>query len=416
MEDKHYDALIPPVGHARYRAEDAYRGQASPAKEDNMKTRGKAGFAKTFAAGFLGALLACVLAFNLSGALTFTDGGSTVIGGAGSSIDIPEDADRAEAVAQKALPSIAAIDVYSSNGSYPSMFSQSSESLVYTGLGSGVVISEDGYIVTNNHVVEGASALKVTVGGQEYEGEVVGADPMTDLAVVKVDAKGLTAIELGDSDQITPGQWVMALGSPFGLEQSVSTGVVSATSRTITVEDSSGVYGGQSSTSVYAQMIQTDAAINPGNSGGALVDSEGRLIGINSVIESASGNYAGVGFAIPSNYAIGIAQQIIDGEEPTHASLGVSCITIDPSLAKRYNLPADEGAYVSAVMPGSSAEKAGIEEGDIITAVDDTAVAGSTDLVAAIRTYQIGDKVKVTLSRDGGEKKVDVTLGSDGAE
>ena len=216
--------------------------------------------AKTFAAGFLGALLACVLAFSLSDVFDGKGGSSTVIGGSGSSIDISEDADRAEAVAQKALPSVAAIDVYSSNGGGGGLFSRSSESLVYTGLGSGVVISEDGYIITNNHVVEGASALKVTVDGQEYEGTVVGTDPSTDLAVVKVDADGLTAIELGDSDQLVAGQWVMTIGSPFGLEQSVSTGVVSATSRTITVQDSSGAYGGESSTSVYAQMIQTDAA------------------------------------------------------------------------------------------------------------------------------------------------------------
>ncbi|MGN0262649.1 MAG: S1C family serine protease [Eggerthellaceae bacterium] len=371
---------------------------------------------KTFAAGFLGALLACILAFSVSGAFKGSGGSSTVIGGSGSSIDISEDTDRAEAVAQKCLPSVAAIDVYSSNGGTMGMFRQSSDSLVYTGLGSGVVISEDGYIVTNNHVVEGASALKVTVDGQEYEGEVVGTDPTTDLAVVKVDADGLTAIELGDSDQLVAGQWVMALGSPFGLEQSVSTGIVSATSRTITVQDSSDGFGGESSTSVYSQMIQTDAAINPGNSGGALVDSEGRLVGINAVIESSSGNYAGVGFAIPSNYAISIAQQIIDGEEPTHASLGVSCATVTSDVANRYGWSVKEGAYVSAVMEDSGADKAGIREGDIIIAVGDTQIASSTDLVGAIRTYQIGDKVDITLVRNGKTETVSATLGSDGIE
>lgn len=418
MEDRYGYAPIPPEGHSGFDG-GVGQQQTPPAKDPKAPGASKkaSGFAKPFVAGFLGALLACVVAFNLPGVFSFgSGGGSTVIGGSGSAIDIPEDADRAEAVAQKALPSIAAIDVYSSGAASYGMFSQSSESLVYTGLGSGVVISEDGYIVTNNHVVEGASALKITVDGQEYEGKVMGTDPSTDLAVLKIDAKGLTAIELGDSDQIVPGQWVMALGSPFGLEQSVSTGVVSATSRTITVEESAGMYGEQGDTSVYAQMIQTDAAINPGNSGGALVDSEGRLIGINSVIESASGNYAGVGFAIPSNYAISIAQQIIDGEDPTHASLGVSCITIDQSLSERYGFSVDEGAYVSAVMPGSAADKAGIQEGDIIIAADDTQVASSTDLVAAIRTYQVGDKVKISLVRGNAEKSVEVTLGSDGAE
>lgn len=415
MVDRQVGTPVPPDGYSGGRYESG--GSAGgPARKSKAGKSGAGALAKTFAAGFAGALLACILAFSVSGAFGGKGGSSTVIGGSGSSIDISEDADRAEAVAQKALPSVAAIDVYSSNGGGGGLFSQSSESLVYTGLGSGVVISEDGYIITNNHVVESASALKVTVDGQEYEGTVVGTDSSTDLAVVKVDANGLDAIELGDSDQLVAGQWVMALGSPFGLEQSVSTGVVSATSRTITVQGSSGAYGGQSDTSVYAQMIQTDAAINPGNSGGALVDSEGRLIGINSVIESASGNYAGVGFAIPSNYAIGIAQQIIDGKEPTHASLGVSCATVTPDIAERFGWSTEQGAFVSAVVVDSAAEKAGIQEGDIVTAVDDTEIASSTDLVAAVRTYQVGDKVDITLVRDGKEKTVSATLGSDGVE
>ena len=415
MVDRQVSTPVPPDGYSGGRYESG--GSAGgPARKPKAGKSGAGALAKTFAAGFLGALLACVLAFSLSDVFDGKGGSSTVIGGSGSSIDISEDADRAEAVAQKALPSVAAIDVYSSNGGGGGLFSRSSESLVYTGLGSGVVISEDGYIITNNHVVEGASALKVTVDGQEYEGTVVGTDPSTDLAVVKVDADGLTAIELGDSDQLVAGQWVMTIGSPFGLEQSVYTAVVSETSRSITVQDSSGAYGGESSTSVYAQMIQTDAAINPGNSGGALVDSEGRLIGINSVIESSSGNNAGVGFAIPSNYAIGIARQIIDGKEPTHASLGVSCATVTPDIADRFGWSTEQGAFVSAVMADSGAEKAGIQEGDIITAVGDTEIASSTDLVAAVRTYQVGDKVDITLVRDGKEKTVNATLGSDGVE
>ena len=214
--------------------------------------------------------------------------------------------------------------------------------------GSGVIISGDGYIVTNNHVVAGADALKVSVGGEEYDADVVGTDESSDIAVIKLrNASGLTPVEIGDSDNLTIGEWVMSIGSPFGLEQSVATGIVSATSRSqiMSNSESSGSdgygygYGGSSSQSggytIYPNKIQTHAAINPGNSGGALVDSNGKLIGINTLITSYSGNYSGVGFAIPVNYAVNIAQQIIEGKTPTHAQLGVSLSTVTSQNAKR---------------------------------------------------------------------------------
>ena len=174
--------------------------------------------------------------------------------------------------------------------------------------------------LTNYHVIEGADQLKVNAGGEEYTAQVVGTDESSDLAVLKIDATGLTAIEVGSSSDLAVGEWVMAVGSPFGLEQSVSTGIVSATSRTTSaLNDSS-----SGSSAVYTNMIQTDAAINPGNSGGALVDKDGKLIGVNTLIASASGSSSGVGFAIPVDYAMNIAQQIIDGKTPSHAQLGIT--------------------------------------------------------------------------------------------
>ena len=255
----------------------------------------------------------------------------------------------------------------------------------------------------------------VTIGGQEYEGTVAGTDPSSDLAVIKVESEEpLPAIEIGDSSSLKPGQWVMTLGSPFGLEQSVATGIISAVSRTVVMGSSNYNYGGQSAAAdVYANMIQTDAAINPGNSGGALVDQNGHLIGINSVIESYSGSYSGVGFAIPVNYAMNIAQQIIDGKTPTHAQIGVATTTIDASIAERYGLSVDKGAYISKVYDNSGAAEAGFQPGDIITKVDNTSIASSTDLVAAARAHTPGEQVEITFVRDGETQTATVTLGSD---
>ena len=382
----------------------------------------KPGGAKTFLLGFAGAAAACVIA--LGGFAVWqnvADGGSsTQLGSATSStIDVNgEDTTLAEAVAAKCLPSVVAIDVYteqSSSGLF-GMYgygSSGSGELTETSLGSGVVISQDGYIITNNHVVEGADALRVTIDGQEYEAEIVGTDPSSDLAVVKAkNASGLTAADLGDSDNLTIGEWVMSIGSPFGLEQSVATGIVSATNRSQIMDSSTDAYG-QSESTVYTNMIQTDAAINPGNSGGALVDSDGKLIGINTLITSYSGNYSGVGFAIPINYAMGIAQQIIDGESPSHAQLGVTMSTVNKQLAQRYGFAVDEGAYVSAVQQGSGAEAAGIQAGDIIVKFDGQNVTSASDLTIAVRSKSVGDTVSVEVNRDGQTVTMDVTLGSD---
>ncbi len=384
---------------------------------------------KTFALAFAGAALACIVIIAIAvGTGVFS---TTVTLGATTSTQITasdEDASLAEQVAAKALPSVAAITVYAEQSTSSSMYydlfsygygynygyddSSDSTELVEYSQGSGVVLTSDGYIITNYHVIEGGSAFEVTVDGQTYEAELVGYDSSGDIAVLKcVNASDLTPIEIADSDEITVGEWVMTIGSPFGLEQSVATGIVSATSRSQVLSSST-----DGSTTVYTNLVQTDAAINPGNSGGALVNSDGQLIGINTLIISSSESYSGVGFAIPSNYAISVAEQLINGETPTHASLGVTMTTIDTQSAQRYGFSASEGAYVTAVASGSGAEAAGIEVGDIITAVDGEAITGASDLQLAIRSHDPGDVVTVTVNRNGTVLDFEVTLGEDDDE
>ena len=296
--------------------------------------------------------------------------------------------------------------LYGMFGMYGSGNGGSEETL--SSLGSGVIISQDGYILTNQHVVSGADKLMVTLSdGNQYEATVVGEDASSDLAVVKVDAnEALTAIEIGDSSNLTVGEWVMTAGSPYGLEQSVATGIVSATNRSSVLQNEGG-------TAYYTNMIQTDAAINPGNSGGALVDSNGALIGINTMITSSSGSYSGVGFAIPVDYAMGIAQQIIDGKTPTHAQLGVTTTSVNSQVAQAYGLSVDKGALITGVSSGGAAEAAGIQEGDVVTKVNDTAVESATDLILAVRSVNPGDTAQVELNRHGETQTVTVTLGSD---
>lgn len=270
--------------------------------------------------------------------------------------------------------------------------------------GSGVILSADGYIVTNNHVVAGADSITVrTRDGKSYAANLVGTDPDTDLAVLKIEASGLTPAVLGSSDDLVVGETAVAIGNPLGeLGGTVTSGIISALSREVTIDNQT------------MTLLQTNAAINPGNSGGALVDADGKLIGINTLITSYSGNYSGVGFAIPVNYAMGIAQQIIDGENPSHAQLGVTMSTVNKQLAQRYGFAVDEGAYVSAVQQGSGAEAAGIQAGDIIVKFDGQDVTSASDLTIAVRSKSVGDTVPVEVNRDGQTLTMDVTLGSDG--
>ncbi|MGI6104678.1 MAG: trypsin-like peptidase domain-containing protein [Raoultibacter sp.] len=373
--------------------------------------------AKTFFISFLGAALAVVIGlvgfgiFQSSSSGTSSEHSTTVLGSSGSDIQIEEDDTLAEAVSKKALPSVVNIDVYVEQTSMnPFGYGSSSGESTQSSLGSGVVLSEDGYIITNYHVIEGADSLEVTVGDETHQASIVGTDPSSDLAVLKIDgAEGLVPIEIGSSADLEIGEWVMTIGSPFGLEQSVATGIVSATSRSQIVESTMG------DAMVYTNLIQTDAAINPGNSGGALVDSDGKLIGVNTLITSYSGNYSGVGFAIPVDYAISIAEQIISGEEPTHAQLGVSLSTVSPSVAQRYGLATDSGAYVTQVYSDSGADKAGVEVGDIITKFEGTTVTSASDLMLEIRSHNPGDKVSMEINRSGKIETLEVTLGSDAA-
>lgn len=367
-------------------------------KHTVVKTKTKK--APVFLASFGGLVVGAVLviALVMSGAFKITDSDVQATGSTSTqNIEIDaEDTTLAEVVAAKAQPSVVSISTTTSEGS---------------GVGSGVVLDTDGNVLTNCHVIEGATELVVSMGGESYEAELVGEDSSSDLAVIRlkdVDSSKLTPIEIGDSDDLSVGEWVMAIGSPFGNEQSVSTGIVSALYRSTALPSTSG-------TSIYANMIQTDAAINPGNSGGALVNDNGELIGINSIIESYSGSSSGVGFAIPVNYAINIASQIIDGKTPVHPYLGVSLTSVNALSARANNLGATEGALVVAVSDGGPAADAGIQENDIITKIDGEQVTSADGLIIALREHEVGDKVTLTVVRDSKEQEVEVTLGSDEA-
>ncbi|MBC5584435.1 trypsin-like peptidase domain-containing protein [Eggerthella guodeyinii] len=433
--DEHAQHAAPTGQQPYYQQQQQYYQQPQhpqhPAGGVTVQNKSHGG--RTFLLAFCGAAVACAIGLGGFGIWQASTGGSdagsssssTQLGsqnsGSINATDAESDQTLAEAVAQKALPSVAAIDVYTNqssgmSGMYGSGNSGSSTgTLTQSSLGSGVVLTADGYIVTNYHVIEGADAVEVTVEGETYEADVVGSDPSSDIAVVKAkDASGLTPIEIGDSDDLIIGEWVMTIGSPFGLEQSVATGIVSATSRSQIMDSSTDQYGQSTGeTTIYPNMIQTDAAINPGNSGGALVDADGKLIGINTLITSYSGNYSGVGFAIPVNYAVNLAQQIIDGKTPTHAQLGVSLSTVNAQNAQRYGLSVDSGAYVAAVSEGSGAAEAGLKEGDIITKFDGENVESASDLMLDVRSKNPGDKVTLEVNSNGETKQVEVTLGSD---
>ena len=256
-------------------------------------------------------------------------------------------------------------------------------------MGSGFIINPNGHIITNNHVVEGATEIKVKLSdGRELAGKVVGRDPKTDLALLKVEATGLPTIALGDSSESKVGEPVMAIGNPFGLEQTVTTGIVSATGRVI----------GQGP---YDDFIQTDASINPGNSGGPLINARGQAIGINAAIFSQSGGSVGIGFAIPSNQAKTVVTQLAENGHVSRSWLGVSIQSLTPELAKGFGLSDTKGALVASVTDDSPAMKAGIKAGDVITEYDGRKVSGSEDLPRMVADTPVGRDVPVTVVRDG---------------
>ena len=270
------------------------------------------------------------------------------------------------------------------------------------GLGSGVIVSSDGYILTANHVVEGADEVKVALaaGGKEFTAKVIGADPPTDVAVLKIEANDLPAITIADSDKLEVGDVVLAIGNPFNVGQTVTMGIVSAL--------------GRSSLEInqYENFIQTDAAINPGNSGGALVDAEGRLIGINTAIYSETGAYQGVGFAVPINLARSVMERLIKFGKVTRGYLGVSLqMEITSDLMQEFSLPDQSGAMVGGVSPNTPASSAGIQSGDVIRELDGKKVADSQQLRLIISQTAPGTKVTLTILRaDAGKKPVEKTI------
>ncbi len=266
------------------------------------------------------------------------------------------------------------------------------------GVGSGVIVTQDGYILTNNHVVDNAGKVKVAMDdGREFDAKVVGGDPKSDIAVVKVEATGLPYAQLADSDKIEVGDMVLALGNPFGVGQTVTSGIVSATGRATLGLD-------------YEDFIQTDAAINPGNSGGALVDAEGRLIGINTAILSRSGGNQGIGFAVPVNLAKNVMEQLIQNGRVVRGFMGVNIQDVTAQLAKQFDLKDQKGALVSEVTPKSPAEKAGIQPGDVIVEFNGKTVQDSRHLKLAVGALAPGVEVPVKLNRDGKIKTVELKL------
>ncbi|MEP6921113.1 MAG: trypsin-like peptidase domain-containing protein [bacterium] len=286
------------------------------------------------------------------------------------------------------------------------------------GSGSGSILDQEGHILTNYHVIEGAQTLAVSFGGQKnYAAKVVGRDPDTDLAVIKlleIPKEGLTVVPLGDSDKLAVGQKVLAIGNPFGLDRTLTTGVISGLQRPIRARNNRQIEG----------AIQTDASINPGNSGGPLLDSHGRMIGINSQILSPSGGSAGVGFAVPVNIAKRIVPQLIRSGQVMRAKLGITSRNVE-ALKGQVELPVEDGVMIWQVAPGDAAAAAGLHGitqtedgevslGDIIVGIDGTKVANADDLFRVLEKYQVGDTVRVEIVRNGRKMAVPVRLSQGG--
>ena len=268
------------------------------------------------------------------------------------------------------------------------------------GIGSGVIISQDGYIVTNNHVIEGSDEIEVTLNdNRQFKGRIIGTDPSTDLALIKIEGDNLPTLPIGDSDALKVGEWVLAVGNPFNLNSTVTAGIVSAKARTL------GVYSGG-----VESFIQTDAAINRGNSGGALVNTRGELVGINAVLSSPTGAYAGYGFAIPTSIMTKVVTDLKQYGTVQRALLGIQGGDNTAELSKEKGLGVIDGIFVSKVVEGGAAESAGIKENDVIIAINDKPVKSMAELQEALAKYRPGDKVNVKIMRDKKEKTLSLTL------
>lgn len=278
--------------------------------------------------------------------------------------------------------------------------------------GSGVIINQNGYIVTNNHVVQGADIVEVTLhDNSTYKAEVIGTDPDTDLAVIKVNNKELPYLSFVDSDQSKVGQWVLAVGNPFNLNSTVTAGIISAKGRNINIINSnSRSENEQIGNTAIESFIQTDAAINPGNSGGALVSLDGGLLGINTAIASPTGAYSGYGFAVPSNIVSKVVEDLISFGTVQRGWLGVTVQNVTSDLARQENLDRNEGAYIVGFAENSSAKQAGLREGDVVIQLDNIEIKSSAALIEYIGRKRPGDKIEVKADRDGKIVNVAVTL------
>lgn len=275
----------------------------------------------------------------------------------------------------------------------------------YQTSGSGVIISEDGYVITNNHVVQDAETINVVLNDKRsFVARLVGNDPSSDLAVIKIEADGLEPLQFGNSDEVKIGEWVLAVGNPFNLTSTVTAGIVSAKARNINI------LGNKMSNAPIESFIQTDAAVNPGNSGGALVNLKGELVGINTAIASSTGSYTGYSFAIPSNIVRKVTSDLIQYGITQKANIGVHFAEMDSKLAEVKGIKSVRGIYIGYVIKDGAADKAGIKDGDIITSIDGKSVNSNAEFNEVLAQHSPGDVVKVAIERDGKPFYFDVTL------
>ena len=398
---------------------------SSSYNKNEKSQKNKTGFGKTVILPFVSGVVGCSVVLgtcfgvpsirsklinNSSSNISTSNSSSTQSNGYVTQTSLSNYSDTAVYAANKILPSIVGIKIeYTVNTQ--SFFGRSSSSTA-TASGSGIIISDDGYILTNNHVVssstsESNSYYQITDAGKvtvtlfgdetEYEAKIVGQDEQTDLAVIKIEKTGLTKAEFTDSDSVKVGEFAMAVGNPVNMDSTVTTGIVSAVNRKITDSD------GKTYT-----CIQTDAAINSGNSGGALVNSEGKVIGINTLKLSGTG-IEGIGCAIPINSTTDITSQLIQYSKVKRPFIGISGIDLNAETAKTYNLV--EGVYVKSVEDFSAAEKAGLKAGDVIIEVEGKSIKTMNELNEVKNSHKIGDELKLKINRNGTEKEITLTLG-----
>ena len=406
--------------------ENGNRFEVISSKTSKANFKQSNGFGKTVLVPFVSGIMGCALVIGtcfgvpsikekLTGSTTTSN--TTVQTSSGTTsnlISLSNYSNTAVFAANKILPSIVGIEVSYTATSNSIFGFGTPQTSTATATGSGIIISEDGYILTNNHVVDtsssnsysyydisDATSVKVKLNSATYgddatyDAKIVGKDSQTDLAVLKIDKSDLTAAEFGDSDQAVVGEFVMAVGSPLGLDTTVTQGIISAVNREV-----------ESDGTKYT-CIQTDAAINSGNSGGALVNSEGKVIGINTLKLSGSG-VEGIGFAIPINSTLDVTSQLIDHNKVLRPYIGISGISLDESTAKKYNLTV--GVYVKTVQNFSPAEKAGLQSGDVIVKADDKDITTMDELNEVKNSHKIGDTMKLKINRNGEEKEVTLTL------